>query len=146
MRMKKSELPERLEFARTHSKRAFAERYGVTMNTAHNFYGNHGLKAVKEPKEGFVRLPELLKEKKPAECAVELGITVGSVYRWMKMQGIPTDPAWRKRRGREAGERDAMVAWLAERFSDASIARLLGVSRELIRQIVERQKKESELA
>lgn len=134
--MKKSELPERLEFARTHLKREFAERYGIEIEAARTFYRKQGIECAREGRIDWRVLPEMLKDKKPAECAKALGASLPSVYKQMKELGIPTNPAWRKRRGKEQGERDAMVMWLSERFSDASIARLIGVSRERVRQIV----------
>ena len=135
-RMKSGELPERIEFARTHLRREFAERYGIKRNAAYEFYKKHGIERPRDGKFDWRGLPEMLKEKSPADCAKELGASLPAVYKKMRELGIGANPAWRKRRGKVRGERDEMVKWLSERFSDASIARLLGISRERVRQIV----------
>lgn len=76
-----------------------------------------------------------------AETAEHFGVTFSAAYYYLHARGIPY--VRYKRTGREYnGERDQMIAYLAQKYTDASIGRTFGISRERVRQICEREAKE----
>lgn len=144
--MRKINKEERLEFARNHSQQEFADRFNLTVATAHQFYFHNKIKYSKGEYENKIKISEsewveYAKNHCVTECRVHFKLTYPAV---LYIEGLYSFRAMRNKGGikteinpkiKRTGEVQEMIKFLSQEFTYASIGRVFGYSKERIRQI-----------
>ena len=151
-RLTEQEIKDRIEFAKTHSYEEFGKEFGMTAGSARQFYIKHNVK--QDPKfsnKGKI-IRRITKEDflayAPTHTIVEVKLhfkvglnTIFKAEELYKVKCLRNRkkgvhcPRNVKQSCKRTGEARDMIIELLPKFTDASIARVFGYSRETIRLI-----------
>ena len=134
---------ERKDFMRGHTPEEYAARYGVKLKTAKIYYNNAGIEWTRTQRVYKYKLEEnavraFAVEHNTKQIAAHFNVTCKTVRRFMQKHGIE-ERRWSKT-GKQHGKEKEMVVYLSQKYSDASIARLLKVSRQNIGQLLHKER------
>ena len=140
MRVKKLEaveLKERLSFARAHTFREFAAKYGLSYSATTAFYHKNGIKSERTYKglngHPIAEVRKFAKNNKMADIARKFDVKISTACSFLRYHGIEYKDKQAQRKG--SAERDEMIRFLSQKFSYAAIGYVFGFTRENIRQI-----------
>ena len=140
-KLSEKDITERIDYACLHNTAEFARRFGIKQNSAVIFYWEHGISTKSEKKEPKLRklytikeVSAYTKEHTLREAELYFGVNYQTLYRFIKDNNIKF--IQRTPGAKADKEKKDMIIHLAKTFPEASIARVFGVTRQYIHEVV----------
>lgn len=132
------------DYVRSHTSKESVEHFKLKKGTFSVWCRRLGLKPLRKRKCPFLYTKEFWEQNKGAkvkEISEKYGASIATVFLARKRFKDEIDFKSFRRPRRKNAERDEMISFLAEKYSLTSIAAAFNMSRERVRQIVEREEK-----
>lgn len=139
----KNKLEGHEEFIVSHTRKEVMKEFGVNYNYVNNFCHRKNIHPIAERSHRVMteEMKAFLREHTIKETAAKFGVT----YCWLSMQIRNYDLPYKRQKAttvklssgscKRCGEAHEMIRELSKTFTNASIARVFGYSKERVRQI-----------
>ena len=136
-RMKKHELSERMEFARTHTQAEFCRRFNIKGSGASNFYKRYGIPNTKRffKEYSFEEIAEYAVNHTTIEIAEHFNTSESNCSSFLLRYKLPYIKRKRGRPDTTKVDRNEMIQFLHQKYTCAAIGAVFGLTKERVRQI-----------